>query len=224
MQFDCFGRNIGHRLLLHACLVPGLSYVLTPVNITRYFEFEYALASLPASPRRCLDVSSPALFSLFVARREPSTSILMANPDALDLNRTRKAAGSLKMSNIRFANCTADQLAECGEKFDCIWLISVVEHICGDYQDREAVRIMYDLLSPGGRLILTIPVDRTCWDEYRDCDYYGTVGKTTGGRYFFQRWYDGPPIHSRITQPIGVASSFVQWFGERIPGTFEDHQ
>ncbi len=224
MQFDAFGRKLGLRGLLRACAVPGFSYLLVPVNSIRYFEFDYAFACLPKWPGRCLDVSSPALFSLFVAGQSPSTRILMANPDVADLNRSRRAAGKLNFGNIEAVGSKVDQLATGRERFDCIWSISVVEHICGEYEDREAIKFMYDLLNPGGRLILTIPVDRTCWDEYRDSDYYGTAGNCIGGRYFFQRWYDRAAIESRLVNSVGVAASHVQWFGETMPGKFDAHQ
>ena len=54
-----------------------------------------------------------------------------------------------------------------GKTYDCIWSLSVVEHIAGQYDDRYAIQAMYKALEPGGRMILTVPVDRLFWDEYR---------------------------------------------------------
>jgi hypothetical protein len=46
MEFAEFGRQIGYQLLKRGALV-GISYLLTPVNIVRYFEFPFVFENLP---------------------------------------------------------------------------------------------------------------------------------------------------------------------------------
>ncbi len=65
-----------------------------------------------------------------------------------------------------------------------------MEHIPGA-GDTEAVAAMFKALEPGGRLIITVPVDRVARDEFREHDAY-SLGTDIGpdGKYFFQRYYD----------------------------------
>jgi SAM-dependent methyltransferase len=193
--------------------------LLSPVSSVRYFEFPFALSCLSSASASCLDVSSPQLFSLYVATHERDKTITIMNPDGRDLAVTTRTIGDLGLSNVLVRNAAVDALSGEPNTFDCVWSISVIEHIAGDYDDRQAVKLMYAALAAGGRLILTVPVDRAFHDEYRDVDYYGTAPQVSG-RYFFQRWYDKNAIWSRIVDSVGVEPEVVQWFGEREPGVF----
>jgi hypothetical protein len=82
---------------------------------------------------------------------------------------------------------------------------------------------MYNALSEGGRLIITIPVDRTFWKEYRDHDNYGTQGQKIKGKYFFQNFYDKNAVWERLVAPIGREPAVVRWFGETVPGRFAEY-
>src|SRR5215208_1403133 len=63
-----FGRALGWKLLLRGAAREGGELVLMPVDSTRYFEFAFALECLPPGARNCLDVASPRLLSLYLAR------------------------------------------------------------------------------------------------------------------------------------------------------------
>ena len=65
--------------------------------------------------------------------------------------------------------------------FDCIWCISVIEHVAGAYDNREAIRMMWDVLKPGGRLIVTTMVNRTFSARVPRPDAYGTQSATQQG-------------------------------------------
>lgn len=224
MEFDLFGRQMGRRLLKRGARA-GLGYLLTPVSITRYFEFPFALSCLPERPGRCLDVSSPRLFSLYAAEMNPEASVFIVNPDLEDLSRSVEIASKLELNNISAQHCGVEVLSTQGETYDCVWSISVIEHISGEYDDRDAVKLMYDSLNDGGRLILTVPVGREFRDEYRERDYYGTQsGRSTQGKYFFQRVYDKAAIWERLLSPIGKEPSIVRWFGETSPGSFAEYE
>jgi hypothetical protein len=71
-------------------------------------------------------------------------------------------------------------------------------------------------------LIITVPVDRQYWIEYRDQDYYGTQ-REEQGRYFFQRFYDFQAIQERLLAPIGQQSTQIRWFGEIEEGHFHEY-
>lgn len=220
--FDHFGREVGKTMLLHSPRA-ALLYLLNPVSAVRYFEFEFALTSLPSNATRCLDVSSPRLFSLYVATKRPSTKVHIINPDASDLLVTAQAASALRLSNLSLQPTAVDGVAGDG-LFDCIWSLSVIEHISGAYDDRAAAAMMYRALAPGGRLILTVPVDREFWLEYRDRDEYGTQSVTEDGRIFFQRNYNGRAIDERLISSVGQSPSVLRWFGETRSGAFRKHE
>jgi len=224
IMFNRFGRQHGWKLiwrLAHG----GFDYLINPVSSFRYFEFPFALSSLPPTVGRCLDVSSPSLFSFYVSQKCRPVSIWMINPDKNDIRLSATAIKKLKIRNIRTDTYGVDVLENLHETFDSIWAISVIEHISGKYDDRDAVRLMYRVLAPGGRLILTVPVDRRFYKEYRDQTYYGiSKEQSDSGGYFFQRYYDKTSIWDRLVCSIGVEPSSVRWFGEKNDGHFLEYE
>jgi SAM-dependent methyltransferase len=222
LQFAQYGRQLGIRLLWNR--LPGGGYLLRPVSITRYFEFDFALNCLPSDGGICLDISSPRLFSYYVAEKKLANAISIFNPDAKDARLTEKIAVGLAMRNISITCTDVKTLINSSEIYDNIWSISVIEHISGKYDDTYAIRLMYNALKKGGFLILTFPVDRQFWEEYRDGqDPYGTQEKSEGDKYFFQRFYDFESIQHRLLQPIGATPITMRWFGENTPGHFQKY-
>ncbi len=224
LSFDEFGRRIGWKLL--STRHPGaFNYIVAPVSILRYFEFPFVWECLPLKPGICMDVSSPQLFSFYVAHNCPESSILMLNPDASDLKSSQEITRKMGWNNIQTKHCGVEALTNQHDQYDCIWTISVIEHISGEYDDNSAILHLYNALKPGGRLIFTIPVDRTFRIEYRDTDCYGTQSKASNGKYFFQRFYDEDSIHERLLKGLPDASvSKQRWFGETSAGRFKAYE
>jgi 2-polyprenyl-3-methyl-5-hydroxy-6-metoxy-1,4-benzoquinol methylase len=218
MTFNRFGKEVGRRLLCRGD-TRGLSYLLTPVSSFRYFELPFALAALPLQSQRFLDIASPRLFSLYVARKYVNCQINAINPDNRDIEETRVIARLLDLKNISMEARAVDTLEPTGLPYDCITSLSVIEHIPGDGADAEAVARMFSLLRAGGRLIVTVPVDRCYWLEYREHDYYGTAGGKKTEGYFFQRYYDDQSLKTLFAS-LPQASCQTCWFGERIAGRF----
>lgn len=224
VELGRYGRRLGLRLLSRG-IREGVSYLLCPVSIVRYFELPFAIDALPARDGAFLDVSSPRLLGLRVAERRPGARIRMQNPHERDLLATRRIASRLGLGNVETTTDGVEALAAQRGQWDCIWSISVVEHIDGEVDDREAVRLMYGALRPGGRLILTVPVDRAFRDEFRASDTYGTSARRdVEGRVFFQRWYDRAAIEERLLGPTGRPAAQLSWFGEREPGRFTAYE
>jgi predicted SAM-dependent methyltransferase len=223
VAFAQLGKLLARRMIARGDFRVGLTYLLTPVNIVRYFEFPFTLSCLPERLGDCLDVASPRLFSLFVARNHPTASIRIINPDSRDLYRTVRAARSLRLSNITTECWAVERLNRTARQYESIWAISVVEHIAGETADTDAMSILYNALKPGGRLIVTVPVDRKFWLEYRQIDHYGTQGSARDGQLFFQRHYDGAAVLQRLVEPLGVRAKVIRWFGEKTPGRFAGH-
>src|SRR5579863_1725324 len=87
--FGWFGFRLGLRVIPVAPRA-GIELVLNPVSIVRYLEFPFVYRHLRAG--EILDVSSPRVLSLYVASKHPDARIRLLNPDARDLERTRKIA------------------------------------------------------------------------------------------------------------------------------------
>jgi SAM-dependent methyltransferase len=223
MEFARLGKALGRHMIARGNFRVGLSYLLTPVNIVRYFEFPFALSCLPKTLGDCLDLASPRLFSLYVARNHPTTSIRVINPDPRDLVYTVRAARSLRLKNVGTQCWAVERLKYTACQYQSIWSISVVEHMAGETADTEAVRTIYNCLKPGGRLIITVPVDRKFWLENRTTDPYGTQGTAQAGQFFFARHYDQSAVFERLVDPLRVRASVVRWFGEKTPGLFANH-
>jgi SAM-dependent methyltransferase len=224
IAFDRFGRKLGARLLIRGKKC-GILLLLNPVSCVRYFEFDFAAKAVTDHHLDCLDISSPRLFSLWLASNRPSVRIHMINPDHADLEATQQIIGHMGIPRILIENVAIEGLPAQQSKFDLVYSISVVEHISGEYDDAYAVQRMWNVLKPGGSLILTFPVDRSFRNEYRNSKYYGMQGETRkGGGYFFQRFYDMPAIRERLLAPIGHPRFVSRFFGEREPGLFAAYE
>lgn len=222
LEFGEFGRALGKKLLLKSPRL-GLEYMVAPVNSVRYFEFPFVQSHILPGPCQCLDISSPRLFSLHYACHNPSAAVHIINPDIQDIQATRKMVDLLRYENITTEPIDLKSVST-SLKFDCIWSISVIEHISGQYDDSDAIQMMHALLKKGGKLILTFPVAREFRDEYRASNAYGLPVDQQGKQYFFQRYYDYPSILSRLLQPIGASKFSMRWFGENQPGYFEHYE
>jgi SAM-dependent methyltransferase len=200
----------------------GASYLLNPVSIVRYFEFPFVAGSIPANARICADVSSPRLFSLFWSATHPGVTIEMLNPDSRDLEDTRLIAATAGI-RLTFANSDVRTLKDRPDTYDSIWSISVLEHIHGDYDDRDAIAWLYSALRPGGVLVVTVTTDRVFRDEYREVDPYG-LDHPDSGQVFFQRWYDMAAIRERLLDSLPGATALLRYFGETRPGVFKAYE
>lgn len=197
--------------------------MLTPVNSVRYWEFDFADRHLAGARGRGLDVSSPRLLSFYFAHRRRFAQIEISNPDRDDTRVTRQLADACGLRNIstRVENAVE---ATSTSKFEAIWTISVLEHIPLD-GDTAAVRSMFQALLPGGTLIITVPVDRIAWDEFRRRDTYSLApDPEPDGTYFFQRYYDPASIRRRLIDAVGIEPDVVEWFGEVRPGRFRAYE
>ncbi len=222
-----FGRKLGWRLLRRGDPL-GWMTVLVPVSSTRYFEFDFAERALPSQWQSALDVGSPWLFTLHIARRFPARAMLYANPDSREADQLSRAMAAMPppLAGIVPTTQGVEALAANDRQFDVVWSLSVLEHIDRDgLDDCRAVELLYARVRPGGCLILTVPTDRRAWREMRAADPYGTqpleVDPASGRReYFFQRFYTEASLRERIIGAIGVEPVVLAWYGETEPGRF----
>lgn len=220
-EFEAYGRRLGIKATL-AGEAFGPELWLTPVNITRYWEFPFVWRHLPQKSMACLDVASPRLFSLYFASRHRDSSVMIINPDGRDAEQTVRAALLTHARSVAVNVQDVSSIDREGARYDAVWSISVIEHIPDD-GDVHAMKVMYRALAPGGRLLVTVPVDRVASIEYRPVDTYqlGLVAQEEG--FFFQRWFDRNTIKSRLLDPLSGSTATLEWFGEREPGRFANY-
>lgn len=224
-EYFKIGRRIGWKALCAGERI-GRSQILTPVNCTRYFEFCFTQANIKTTDR-CADISSPRLFSIDFAQRNHCSDVFMINPDPTDIAVTQKFVNLLDLHNLGLLVEDIGYLKNYKSVFDSIWSISVLEHINTDgLTDCDALQLMFDALKAGGRLIITVPVDKPGWVEFRNKPEYNGKARTQNegdGRYFFQRFYDDQIIKERMTEVIGKRPSIQAWYGEKEKGHFHKY-
>jgi SAM-dependent methyltransferase len=218
MDFFAAARGMGWRLLLRG-RGAGLELLSNPVDLTRYFEFDFAWSAMAADAGDCLDLSSPRLLSLRAAAEGRARSVLMLNPDGRDLDYSLGIAQGLGLGRIRGLNAGSEALPGLGRGFDTAWSVSVLEHIAGR-GDTAAARSLKRCLRKGGRLILSVPTARAPRETWLEDDPYGTLSRRRG-RVFFQRFYDERGLMRRLVEPLKPRSLKAAWWGEARPGTYD---
>lgn len=202
------------RISLRTCYF----LIFFPMDSTRYFEFHEVFKSLAQVPFfRYLDVSSPRIVPLLLMMQNKYVIADLMNPDKRDLEEVEQLANALGLEDrCAFTNKTIEVANYTPKTFDLITCISVLEHIPAD---REALNIMWSLLCPGGRLILTLPCMAQPLEQYISHDYYGVLSPESDGYTFWQRYYDNERLESVIFNITGLPAKMVV-YGERTYGLF----
>ncbi len=212
--------TIGVRLLLtgRASLKSCYKYLFFPMDSTRYFEFHEVWKSMKGFAfTRYLDVSSPRLMSLLLLKSAPVAIAKLINPDLGDLQETEKLANALGLkSRCEFFNSILDDTRFIPASFELITCISVLEHIP---EDKMALEMMWKLLCPGGKLILTLPCMAQPLEQYISHNPYGVIKPGEDGYTFWQRYYDRKRLESTLYSITGMPTRIVI-YGEKVNGLF----
>ena len=223
--FDSYGRRISFSFLLKGKPKIFLHLLCNPVSIVRYFEFAFALESANwASVRKCLDVSSPRLFFIYLLKKFPLIHFDIINPDEKDIDETNEYLDVLKLK--RRASVTprdALHIPFPDNSYDIVTSISVLEHIPDD-EDMLVIRKLWDLLKTGGRLIITVPCAQSYFEEWKEIDVYAQGNPEKDGDYFFQRFYDLPTLRKRVIEVLGTEPVLMSVFGEKEKGIYADYE
>jgi SAM-dependent methyltransferase len=210
----------GARLLLtgRAPLAACYNYLFFPMDSTRYFEFDEVWKILQGhSFSRYLDVSSPRLMPLFLLKATPDATAELINPDCIDLKETERLANALRLrSRCVFSNTTLADTQFSPASFDLITCLSVLEHIPND---KAALEIMWSLLRPGGKLILTLPCMSRPLEQYISQNPYGVLNPDDDGYTFWQRYYDREQLTISIYSVAGMPARMTV-YGEKKSGFF----
>jgi len=82
-----------------------------------------------------------------------------------------------------------------------------------------ALKQVWELLRPGGRLLISVPCAAEALEEYVDFNEYGVLNTDNEGYVFGQRFYDEELLESRIFRILGRPNR-TRIFGENCPGAF----
>ncbi|OGR98583.1 MAG: hypothetical protein A2V88_07700 [Elusimicrobia bacterium RBG_16_66_12] len=123
----------------------------------RDIEYSWIAAHMPSGPGRALDVGSGTSFMALIAARRGFDT------EAVDLH---PANWPYAHPNLHFRQAEMLTIGAALGSFDLIICCSAIEHVgLGRYGDRpnpdgdlEAMKILWKLLRPSGRMLLTIPV------------------------------------------------------------------
>jgi len=223
--FDSYGRKISFSFLLKGKPTIFLYLFCNPVSIVRYFEFAFALESANwASVRKCLDVSSPRLFFIYLLKKFPLIHFDIINPDGKDIDETNEYLDVLKLRRrANVLSLDALHIPFPDNSYDIVTSISVLEHVPDD-EDMLVIRKLWSLTKAGGRLLLTVPCARSYFEEWREIDVYGQGKPGKDGKYFFQRIYDLPTLRKRVIEVLGTEPVLMSVFGEKEKGIYADYE
>ena len=106
------GEANGMRLLLVGNFAEAYRCIVFPLDSVRHFEMEFFWNRIrELRPARVLDVSSPRLLTLLSLRADARARADLVNPDAKDLERTRRMAHGLAVDDrCRFLGVLVDDL------------------------------------------------------------------------------------------------------------------
>jgi len=223
LQFRIFCALLGLRLLCsrQAPVSYTTIYHLLywPMDSTRYFEFDFMWRALSNVPIRCyLDISSPRLFPIVLLHKRRELTAELLNPDTKDLAATATLVNGLGLKErCHLHDCFIGSVPFAAESFDVITSISVIEHIP---EDTQAIEIMWNLLKPGGRLLLTMPCASEAFEQHIDTYFHRLpVSKDHNGYIFLQRFYDQSLLETNIYTITGKPERY-SIYGEKQAGFF----
>ncbi len=214
---ECFMAGV-RLLFVRGHLADAYYCIVSPMDSVRHFEMDFFWRRARAlRPVRVLDVSSPRLFTLLLMHRDGYMQADLLNPDGKDLARTRALAGALQVNErCRFLEVRIDAVASDAQRYPLVVCMSVLEHIV---DDMDALRVMWDHVAPGGRLLLSVPCASSMVEEFTNVDEYGLLEHDREGFVFWQRYYDEARLQTLFAvagQPVSRAI-----YAERTAGAYD---
>ncbi len=218
---------LGLRLLARGKIrfVASRKLLSSPMDSVRYFEFDffYRCFSNHSVFNTYLDVSSPRLFPALVMQKFPKIKVTMVNPDIKDLNITKELFSACRFENrCTFFGTSIDNLNLPRETFNIITSISVIEHIPAD-GDLAALKKMWNLLKPNGKLLLSVPCAHTAFEEYIDFNEYDLLTPDKDSYVYGQRFYDKKILQDRFWSITGPPVNAAV-YGEKREGFFMNNR
>ena len=155
-----------------------------------------------------------------VADQVENLVVDLINPDKKDLSVTISFANSFGVAGrCRFHGNLIEEASLKPNSFDLITSMSVIEHIP---DDKGAIQKIWDLLKPGGVLLISIPCAPKASEEYTNLNDYGLIDTDESGFVFWQRYYDEELIQQRIYSVTGLPRH-IQIYGEKKAGSYHQN-
>ena len=82
----------------------------------------------------------------------------------------------------------------------------MIEHI-PEPDDAAVLRQLWQVLRPGGRLLISVPCAAEAFEEYLNFNEYAVLKSEEDGYVFGQRFYDEALLESNIFQDYRVPSA-----------------
>lgn len=219
LAFRCLCMLKGLQLLLkERDFIRAYDLIVSPLDSVRYFEFDFMWRTIKRIKiLSYLDVSSPRLLPLMIAARVNELVANLINPDKNDMALTISLAKSFGVAvRCRFHECLIEKSSLEPNLFDLITSMSVIEHIP---DDKGAIQKMWDLLKPGGILMISIPCAAKAWEEYININDYALLDSDESGFVFWQRYYDEELIRQHIFSITGEPNRY-RIYGEKQANSY----
>ena len=171
--FYCYFQalSIAFRSILAGDVKSGLKLMVASVGYWRFYPNALVLSlARRCSPAAILDISSPKLLSLVLAKDYDILALDLDDPQ-LETRwaRTARILGRTRFSH-RYENACALKLPDAS--FDLVYSLSVIEHIPGT-GDIEAMREIFRVLKPGGHALVEVPLRHEHTDIFQQYDSKG---------------------------------------------------
>ena len=205
-------------LIKKSNFITAYGLIVAPLDSVRYFEFDFMWHAVKKiKVQSYLDVSSPRMLPLMIVDQVGNLEADIINPDKKDLPDTILLAKSLGIAKrCRFHDRLLEDVSLKLNSYDLITSMSVVEHI---EDDKKAIQKMWDLLKPGGVLMISVPCAAKASEEYTNLNDYELIEADENGFVFWQRYYDEELIKKRIYSVTGIPVKF-RIYGEKKAGSY----
>lgn len=210
-----FGITAALSLAMAGRRIEALKVAISPLGYWRFVPIAYLLhyaGQIKAC--RILDVSSPKLVSLYLARQNGCEVHAIDLDDQKLVSRWGVAAKALKLKNYNVSFQDARHLQFPDSYFDLAYSISVIEHI-PENGDTQALQEVHRVLKSGGLALIEIPYRRKGEEVYRLYDSKGAP-TASGQPQFYERHYDSISLERRLTVP-GMKIEKRLILGEWLP-------